>query len=228
MHRPLAMLAGCAALAATAGCAPHPRGPTTSPSPPRAVIATTSAAHPVRHEARLRIFPATIHAVPLALHQRPSGALPIGARVPSADIGVDVSISGEVRFGLANQGSVFGNVYPAMSTDAGTEWLINGPRFSYAGADGQGRTNHVDVSRNGTLLAWGLGGNFVKTSTDRGRQWDEADFFGGVESVKAVGDELVVQALGDQTSRNRFLTRRYVSRNDGRTWHRGQALPTVP
>jgi hypothetical protein len=218
----------CVALLATAGCTSRHDDTAVTPPAPHSVDAATPAAHPMPHATRIPLFPATIHAVTLALGQGVPGVLAIGAHVPPADVGVRVSAGGDVGFGLANRGSVFGNVYPVISADGGASWQVNGPRFSYAGADGAGTTNHVDVSGDGSVVAWGLDDNFVKTTTDRGRHWDEADFFGGVDSVKAVGDELIARALGSQTRAGRFRARRYVSRNDGRTWHRRKELPTVP
>jgi hypothetical protein len=226
MNRALAAGVLCIALAATTGCAPQ-RGPATALPARRAAIATTPAPQPARRVAQPREFPVTLRSISVPRRQSVPGVLRSGTRVPSVDVGVDVPVSGDVRFGLADQGSVFGNVYPVMSADAGAVWLINGPRFSAATAGGGATTDQVKVARDGTLLAWGRGGNFVKASTDRGRHWVEADFFGGVESVKAVGDQLIARALGDQTSDGRFRTRRYVSRDSGRTWRRGRALPAV-
>jgi hypothetical protein len=118
-------------------------------------------------------------------------------------------------------------VYPAISTNDGASWTIEGPRFARAGACGSCTTNRLIVSQHRTLLAWGRGGRFVHTTTDQGKHWFQASFAGGVISVSASGHRLVARARGNETANGKFPTRQYTSVDKGRTWRRGGALASV-
>jgi hypothetical protein len=148
--------------------------------------------------------------------------------VASADLDQIVRVQGTVLAALADEGAFFGEVYPAISTDDGGTWRIAGPRFYRAAADGAATTTRLVVSGNGTLMAWGHGGSLVKTSSDLGRRWYQSDFAEGVEHAGVAAQRLVVRALGFVGDGAPFTTRRYVSTDDGRTWHRGRELPPVP
>lgn len=155
------------------------------------------------------------------------GALKPGARIKADEVGHRVSLGRGVIAGLADRGALFGSVYPALSGDRGVRWKIDGPRFASAAADGANTTDHLAALNRTTLMAWGDGGVFVKTTTDRGKHWYEADFTSGVKGAATHGRRLFVRALGEQNSNGRFPTRRYVSTDRGRIWHRGRKLPAV-
>jgi hypothetical protein len=136
-----------------------------------------------------------------------------GTRVSGASIGVRTAGAGRVLYGLADQGAMMGTVWPAISTDAGRHWRIDGPLFSYAGADGAAATDAIGARGASMAWAWGGGGNLVKVTTDSGRQWWLADFPAGVSSVRWQAGHLTVWALRPGSG-----VSRYVSPDNGRTW----------
>jgi hypothetical protein len=210
-----------AVVAAVIGLRGHGRSPTASPgstTPGSSHAATTSATTPP--SAFDSQFPTTIRAG----RMRPTYVrLPI----PSADLDNLVRVHGDVIVALANKGAFFGEVYAAISTDDGGGWHIDSPQFARAGACGPCTTNHLNVTQDGTVFAWGNGSNRVKITTDLGSHWYQADFSNAVMSVTTTGRHLVVRALGRPDRAGRVPTRRYVSTDDGMTWIRGRALPTI-
>lgn len=171
-------------------------------------------------------FPRTIHST--RLHPTSAGSeLKPGTPITAAEIGQHASLGGNAIAGLADRGALFGSVYPALSTDGGSHWAIDGPRFYVAAANGPNVTDHIEAMNANTVIAWGHGGNFVKTTSDRGKHWYAANFPVGVEDAGTFNGHLTVRALGDPNAHGRFPTRRYNSSNDGRTWHRGRKLPPV-
>jgi len=133
-----------------------------------------------------------------------------------------------VIFGLADQGGLLGETYPAISTDSGKHWRIDGPRFDYAAATGPSTTTSIGTRGPEMAWAWGDGGNFVKVTTDGGRLWWSADFPAGVYSVTWRQGHLQVRALGDQTAGGQFPTFLYISPDNGRTWNLLSRLGNVP
>jgi hypothetical protein len=171
-------------------------------------------------------FPRTITAPPDRATD-PGGGLAWlrpGTSVPSDDIRSRVLLGDGMDAGLADRGTVFGSVYPVLSRDGGRSWAVDGPQFAHAGADGPGATSRLLVSADGTLIAWGHGGNLVKVSSDAGRHWFQADFPDGVSRVRTVRRVIVVRALGAQlplgSETGPFATWYYRSTDDGRHYRR--------
>jgi hypothetical protein len=164
-------------------------------------------------------LPDTIQAVPMRPGSPPGVvSIPPGTAVGAADIGARAVTTGNVVFGLADQGTDFGEVWPAISTDSGKRWRIDGPLFFYAAADAAAGTDRIGARNGDMAWAWGRGGNLVKVTTDRGRHWLVADFPGGVDAVTWQDGHLHVRALGNQTAAGQFQTFLYLSPDDGRTW----------
>jgi hypothetical protein len=191
---------------------------------PSAVAATLLAVTPAAATGS-SAFPATIRSTPMTAND--ANALPRGTAVKAADVTQRVSLGGAVRAGLGDRGSLSGSVYPVLSTDGGRHWRIDGPLFYRAAADAPDVTTSLAALGHDTLMAWGSGGNFVKTSTDRGAHWYKADFPVGVYSARVASGHLVVRAEGNPDRAGRFPTRRYSSYDGGRVWHRGAAMGTV-
>ena len=129
-----------------------------------------------------------------------------------------------VLFGLAvyppNLGSA---TYPALSTDGGDTWRIDGPVFWIAGADAPAVTSSVGALGLHGAYFWGQGGNAVKVTTDEGQHWRLTGFGAGVYKVSAAHGTLRTIALGNEVSCTGFQAFLYVSTNSGRTWKlRGQ------
>jgi hypothetical protein len=207
--------AACSQAAVRAVATPHP-------------VASPAPTHGTPHHASG--FPQLIRARLLGPPPKAGGAvLPRGTRITATDVGPRVRLSDGSIAGLANRGDLFGSVYPAVSTDAGDSWSVNGPPFSIAGASGPDATDHIAASPDGTVVAWGRGGNFVKTTTDGGSHWYQATFPAGVGSAEPKGGRtLRVRAVGEQRVGSKFATRLYVSFDGGRSWHRRQELAPVP
>jgi hypothetical protein len=202
----------------------------TAPSPHHTPPITFSATRSLRLTSPARL------GFPLALRsdadpaRRPGGGiswLPPGSTVPPRDITSEVKLGAGVNAGLADRGTVFGFVYPALSHDHGRSWTINGPMFFAPITDGAGATDRMVASHSHALIAWGHGGNLVKVSSDLGAHWRQTDFPSGVESARAIGTTLIVRALGDQlpsgSDTGLFATWNYRSTDGGNHWHRTTA-----
>jgi hypothetical protein len=84
------------------------------------------------------------------------------------------------------------------------------------------------VSAVGTLgadgaYAWGLGGNFVRLTIDRGVHWSETDFPGGLDNVTLDGRTLHARAFGPTTPSGALETFRYAGRQISRAVAHGDA-----
>ena len=144
---------------------------------------------------------------------------PVGALVPEADIVTTATDSDQVRFGLAIYRDLMSATYPALSTDGGATWRIDGPRFYVAAAQGANETGSVGALGPRGAYFWGQGGNFVKITTDDGVHWWIVGFAAGVYSVGASHGTLRTVALGNQVSCSEFQAFLYVSTDSGQTWN---------
>jgi hypothetical protein len=205
-------ICGCSSAAAVARAQPvsthrQMRPPAARASQQRAV-ATAS-----------QYMPGTIQAMPMRPGSPPGVVyIPAGTSVSAGDIGARAATTDNVVFGLADQGTDVGEVWPAISTDSGERWRIDGPIFFYAAADAAAGTDSIGARNGDMAWAWGWGGNFVKVTTDRGRHWWLADFPAGVDTVTWRDGHLQVRALGKQTATGQFQTFLYISPDNGRTW----------
>jgi hypothetical protein len=152
---------------------------------------------------------------------RPRGR-PFGIERPrtiirSADLFSNrVFANARIGFALANGNNA---QYPAVSTDGGRLWKIDGPQVHINAADGAEGVGFVGVTGPRTFFAYGS--SAVDVTTDGGRVWWET-LLG--EQVMAVvpndfHNELVAyvdQSVSTQHL-NPAMTWQYVSR-DGRHW----------
>jgi hypothetical protein len=179
----------------------------------------SAVALPIAH-AGTPAFPRTIHSVRMAASEvDPPQALKPGTPIKASAVSNRVHLTGRVLAGLADQGAESGAVYPALSKDNGATWTIDGPQFYRAAADAPNVTSRLEALGHETLIAWGPGGNFVKTTTDRGKHWREANFPDGVKHAGINDGHLTVRALGNETASGHIKTRPYTS-TTGKTWHR--------
>jgi hypothetical protein len=81
-----------------------------------------------------------------------------------AAIGRTAAATQQIVFGLADPGPLSSVVYPAISTDGGTTWRLDGPCFYYAAAQGPGATNSIGARAPDWAYAWGWGGVFVRVT----------------------------------------------------------------
>jgi hypothetical protein len=123
-----------------------------------------------------------------------------------------------VFFGLAVYPQFGQATYPALSTDGGHSWRIDGPLFWVAAAEGAAVTNDVGALGSRGAYFWGKGGNVVKVTLDDGLRWWATGFGDSVYKVSASHGVLRTIALGNQVSCNAFQAFQYVSTDSGRTW----------
>jgi hypothetical protein len=139
-----------------------------------------------------------------------------GTAIPAGDIAAQVRATPQVSYGLADVG---GSEWPAISTDGGQTWRIDGPLFVYPAESGANAANAIGALSANVAYAWGHGGNFVKITYDAGGHWWLAAIPGqGVESVTRNKGTLRARTLGPQTATGQFETFLYISSDQGRTW----------
>jgi hypothetical protein len=143
---------------------------------------------------------------------------PSGTSVPSQDVAAIASAKANLEFGLAT----FPNssqTYPAISTDGGTSWKIDGPLFHVDALQGASVVGSAGVLLPHGSYFWGRGGVIIWITYDEGAHWWKVVFGGGVDAVSARKGTLEAVALGAQvkhaTAVERFL---YTSTDSGKTW----------
>lgn len=142
----------------------------------------------------------------------------VGTLVPSSDVVVTAADNRQLRFGLARYSSTRDAAYPAISSDAGNTWRIDGPLFHIDALQGASVITNVGSLGTDGAYYWGQGGNVVWVTTDRGSHWWLTGFSYGVNRVTASHGTLSTDALGGQLKGGgieRFL---YVSNDSGHTW----------
>jgi len=144
--------------------------------------------------------------------------LPIGTLVPKTAVAVTAVDNHRLRFGLATYPTPPDTTYPAISTDGGSSWRIDGPLFHVAAAQGASVITNVGPLGARGAYFWGRGGNVVWVTTDGGSHWWSTGFSYGVDTVTATHGVLRAAALGDQVKSGEFETFLYVSKDSGRTW----------
>jgi hypothetical protein len=154
--------------------------------------------------------------------------VPPGTPVSDAHIERVTVDSHAVRFALAVDVADNAATYPAISTDAGARWQIDGPLFWVAAAQGGSGASRVGGLGSLGAYVWGPGGNAVRVTTDGGRHWWVAGFAWGVYSVSASKGVLRTVAFGgparDRGYEEAFL---YVSHDSGLSWELRGELPNV-
>ena len=153
---------------------------------------------------------------------------PAGTAVPKTDIVATAADSHQLRFGLAVYRSFNAAMYPAISTDGGATWRIDGPQFWVAAAQAGNVTTNVRALGAHGAYFWGQGGNTVKVTNDRGRHWWVTGFAAGVYTVSASHGTLRTVAFGKQVNGGPdFQAFLYVSEDSGHTWKLHGELPNV-
>jgi hypothetical protein len=122
-----------------------------------------------------------------------------------------------LKFGLATFPSST-QTYPAISTNGGTTWKVDGPLL------------HVDALQGASVVAssgvlpphgayfWGRGGNLIWTTYDEGAHWWTAAFGAGVDDLSSRHGTFEAVVFGDQVRASALQRFLYVSTDSGRTW----------
>lgn len=152
--------------------------------------------------------------------------LPAGTAVPKADIIVACPASGTVSFGLAFLLHRGGSTYPAISTDGGKNWRVDGPVFHQDAAQGPLAVASIGILGTNAAYFWGSGGNAVRITTDGGLHWQQAWFGAGVKTVSFDRGTMYAVAFGDEvdggSTVQKFL---FASTDSGGTWQLRGQLP---
>jgi hypothetical protein len=142
---------------------------------------------------------------------------PAGTAVPDRDVTASVSDNSKLKFGLATFPSST-QTYPAISTNGGTTWRVDGPLF------------HVDALQGASVVAssgvlpphgayfWGRGGNLIWITYDEGAHWWKVVLGAGVDDLSSRNGTFEAVVFGAQvrgTALQRFL---YLSTDSGKTW----------
>lgn len=161
-------------------------------------------------------------AVQMSAHQlraRPQAAR-VGSTVPARDIfGARIFPTATEGFALAGAGQA---QYPALTTDGGRTWRIDGPQFHVDAADGPEAVTAVGAATSRTLYAYGS--SAVDASRDRGTTWWQTLFDGLVVAVVPNAQSHLVAYVQQSTTAHGAQTLQYVSRDGGRHWTLTRAL----
>ena len=152
---------------------------------------------------------------------------PVGTLVPTSDVAVTAANSRQLRFGLATYSPAEDATYPAISTDAGTTWRIDGPLFHVDALQGASVITNVGSLGTDGAYYWGRGGNVVWVTTDGGSHWWLTGFSYGVNRVTASHGTLRTVALGRQLKGGAIESFLYASNDSGHTWELRGRLPNL-
>lgn len=148
---------------------------------------------------------------------------PAGNAVPGNDVKATTTEKGKLKFGLATFRTST-QTYPAISTDGGATWKVDGPLFHVDALQGASVVGNSGFLPPRGAYFWGNGGNIVWITYDEGAHWWKVVFGAGVDEMSAKNRTLEVVAFGAQvhaTELQRFL---YISTDSGRTWRARRQL----
>lgn len=166
-------------------------------------------------------FQETLHARQMTQSTKSSvitNTQPVGALVPTSNVVVTAADNRQLRFGLATYSSAGDAAYPAISTDAGITWRIDGPLFHVDALQGASVITNLGSLGTDGAFYWGRGGNVVWVTTDGGSHWWLTGFSYGVNRVTAHHGTLRTVALGRQLKGGEIESFLYTSNDSGRTW----------
>ncbi len=148
---------------------------------------------------------------------------PVGTPVPSVDVSAEAISGPSASFGLTVFPSLNDATYPALSTDGGRTWHVDGPEFYVAAAQGPSVVSSVGALPPDGAYMWGQDGNVVRVTTDGGVEWWATGFASGVYKVTASEGKIDTVALGPPSANGTFPTYLYESTDGGHSWRfRGQ------
>jgi hypothetical protein len=106
--------------------------------------------------------------------------------------------------------------YPAATADGGKTWRTDGPALHLDAAQAPLAVIYLGAASRKTIFAWGTG-QVIDTTSNGGKQWYRALFFGlPVAVVKNPQGHLVAFVDGETSGSASPL--QYVSKDGGKTW----------
>jgi hypothetical protein len=152
----------------------------------------------------------------------------LGSPIPRSDVTATVAGGKNVQLGLATFPTST-QTYPAISTDGGATWKVDGPLFHVDALQGASVVGGVGALRPHGTYFWGRGGVLIWITYDSGAHWWTVVFGGGVDQLRFRKGTLEAVALGGQvdhgTAIQRFL---YSSTDSGKTWKVRRQLDNLP
>ena len=142
---------------------------------------------------------------------------PVGTAVTGDDVMASVSDNSKLKFGLATFPSST-QTYPAISTNGGTSWKVDGPLFHVGALQGASVVASSGVLPPHGAYFWARGGNLIWITYDEGAHWWNVVFGAGVDDLRSRHGTFEAVVFGGQvraTALQRFL---YVSNDSGKTW----------
>ena len=153
---------------------------------------------------------------------------PIGSQVPANNVEQRAKADQNSLFGLAVYRQLNDDTYPALSTDGGSTWHIDGPLL-WTGTPGPKKSiGHVGALGPHGAFFWLQGGNLVEVTSDEGQHWWLTGFASGVHEVRQSHGTLQAVALGDRLQCGSFQAFLYSSTDFGRTWILRGSVHDVP
>ena len=146
-----------------------------------------------------------------------SSTEPTGTTVPDHDVTATVSDNGKLKFGLVTFPSST-QTYPAISTNGGMTWRVDGPLFHVDAMQGASVVASSGVLRPHGSYFWGRGGNLIWTTHDEGAHWWTSAFGAGVDDLSTRNGTLEAVVFGAQARAGALQRFLYVSTNSGKTW----------
>ena len=151
---------------------------------------------------------------------------PAGTAVPGDDVTASVSDNSKLKFGLATFPSST-QTYPAISTNGGTSWKVDGPLFHVAALQGASVVASSGALPPHGAYFWARGGNLIWITYDEGAHWWNVVFGAGVDDLSSRHGTFEAVVFGAQvraTALQRFL---YVSSDSGKTWRDRRQLSNL-
>ncbi len=147
------------------------------------------------------------------LISRPAHTLAPGSTVRANKIfGNRMFTNANHGFALVDTGQA---QYPAATVNGGKTWKTDGPALHLNAAQAPLAVIYIGAASQKTIFAWGTG-QVIDTTSNGGKQWYRALFFGLPVAVVKNPQGHLVAFVDGETSGNSTL--QYVSKNGGKTW----------
>jgi hypothetical protein len=154
----------------------------------------------------------------------PLGTLKPGTAVRARTLGTRVFTDSIHGFALATER--FGAAYPAVTTNGGKTWRINGPVLHVPAAQAPFAVTHVGAANATTYFAWGA--QSIDATSDSGRHWWRTLVNDSALAVVATGRTLIAMVdAAPAGGTGSATTSVYLSSDGGHHWRLTHQLQGV-